>query len=148
MLQCCHLSHGSGRSNLKRSNRLILLIGVFLAAVAFVGIALVLNGGGGSTRTDTPVITKLPTVIATQDITLGTRITEAMLDVQDRNVEGERKATAFQGKDLVIGQIARRTITQGAQLEAADFSTASTGCSQVDVPTGVRAIAVQVDQVS
>ena len=38
MLQWCHLSPGSpGRRTLKRSNRLILLIGLFLAVVAFVG---------------------------------------------------------------------------------------------------------------
>ena len=36
MLEWCHLSHGSGRSQLKRSNRLVLLIGIFLALVAFV----------------------------------------------------------------------------------------------------------------
>ena len=141
----CHTARGD--PNLKRSNRLVLLIGVFLAVIAFVGIAIILNGNG-QTKTDQAVITKLPTVIATQDIPLGTRVTDAMLDVQDRNVEGERKPTAFQGKDLVIGQIARRPITNGAQLEAADFSTASTGCSQVDVPAGFVGMAAQVDQVS
>jgi Flp pilus assembly protein CpaB len=133
---------------LKRSNRLVLLIGVFLAVIAFVGVALTLNGGGSGNNNTPPPITKLPTVIATQDIPLGTRVTDAMLKVEDRNVDGERKQTAFQGKDLVIGQIARRPVTTGAQLEAADFSTASTGCAQVDVPAGFLAIAVQVDQVS
>jgi Flp pilus assembly protein CpaB len=141
---------------LKRSNRLILLIGVFLAVVAFVLVVILLNGfgpGGPSTQ-PTPPPTKLATVIAAQDIPLGTRVTDAMLTVEDRNVDGERKATAFQGKDLVIGQIARRPITKGSQLEQADFSTASTGCSTVDVPgkdaAGTESVgmAVQVDQVS
>ena len=143
---------------MKRSNRLILLIGVFLAVVAFVLVVLVLNGGGGGfgggggPQPTAP--TKLATVIAAQDIPLGTRVTDAMLTVQDRNVDGERKATAFQGKDLVIGQIARRPITKGSQLEQSDFSTASTGCATVDVPgkdaagTESVAMAVQVDQVS
>jgi Flp pilus assembly protein CpaB len=134
---------------LKRSNRLVLLIGVFLAVLAFVGIALFLNtpgGPGGSTPP--PPVTKLPTVIATQDIPLGTRVTDAMLTTQDKNVDGERKSGAFADKGLVIGQIARRPITTGAQLEAADFSTAATGCAQVDVPAGKVAMAVQVDQVS
>jgi Flp pilus assembly protein CpaB len=137
---------------LKRSNRLILLIGVFLAVVAFVGIALALQPSNQPPPTQIP--TKLATVIAAQDIPLGTRVTDAMLTVEDRNVDGERKPTAFQGKDLVIGQIARRPITKGSQLEQADFSTASTGCSTVDVPgkdaAGTESVgmAVQVDQVS
>ena len=137
---------------MKRSNRLILLIGVFLAVVAFVGIALALQPSNQPPPTQIP--TKLATVIAAQDIPLGTRVTDAMLTVEDRNVDGERKPTAFQGKDLVIGQIARRPITKGSQLEQADFSTASTGCSTVDVPgkdaAGTESVgmAVQVDQVS
>jgi Flp pilus assembly protein CpaB len=133
---------------LKRSNRLVLLIGVFLAVLAFVGVALVLNGTSGPNPGTPPPITKLPTVIATQDIPLGTRVTDAMLTTQDKNVDGERKTGAFADKGLVIGQIARRPITTGAQLEAADFSTAATGCAQVDVPAGKVAMAVQVDQVS
>jgi len=136
---------------LKRSNRLILLIGVFLAVVAFVGIALVLNQQ--PTTPTTAIPTKLPTVIATQDIPLGTRVTDAMLRVDTVDVDA-RKTSAFQDKGQVIGQIARRPITTGAQVEQADFSTAATGCSQVDVPAKGTAgnefvgMAVQVDQVS
>ena len=36
---------------MKRSNRLVLLIGVFLAIVAFVGILLLAQGGGGGDET-------------------------------------------------------------------------------------------------
>ncbi len=39
-------------------------------------------------------------------------------------------------------------IKTGAQLEAADFDTSTTGCGVIDVPPAQRAIAVQVDQVS
>lgn len=135
-----------GDPNLKRSNRLVLLIGVFLAVVAFVGIALTLNGGGGNTPQATPA-TKLPTVIAAQDIPLGAVVTKEMLTVADRDIDGQRKTTAFQNAELVIGKIARRPIGNGAQLEAADFVTTG-GLTQIDVPPGMRAYAVQVDQVS
>jgi len=47
-----------------------------------------------------------------------------------------------------IGRVARRPITAGAQLETADFDTSTTGCGTVDVPKGLRAVSVQVDQVS
>ena len=58
---------------MKRSNRLVLLVGVFLAIVAFIGI-LLLSGGGGPKSSTPEVPTELPTVIATQDIPLGTAI--------------------------------------------------------------------------
>jgi pilus assembly protein CpaB len=131
---------------LKRSNRLVLLIGVFLAVVAFVGIALVLQP---TNKIDTPqVATTLPTVVAVQDVPLGTRITDAMLTTVDKKVDTERLPDAFGDKSQVIGKIARTQIGNGGQVTAGDFSTASTGCSQVDVPAGFLGIAVQVDQVS
>jgi Flp pilus assembly protein CpaB len=133
---------------LKRSNRLVLLIGVFLAVVAFVGIALVLNGGGTGPSSPPPPVTQLPTVVAVQDIPLGTRITDAMLTTVDKKVDTERLPDAFGDKSQVIGKIARTQIGNGGQVTAGDFSTASTGCSQVDVPAGFLGIAVQVDQVS
>jgi pilus assembly protein CpaB len=134
---------------LKRSNRLVLLVGVFLAVIAFVGIALLLNGpgGGGGTANPTPP-TVLPAVIAVKDIPLGATVTEDMLTEQPLKVDTERKTTAFSSTKLVVGAIARRKITAGTQLEAAYFDTSSTACSTIDVPTGLRAMAVQVDQVS
>jgi pilus assembly protein CpaB len=133
---------------LKRSNRLVLLVGVFLAVVAFVAIALLLSNGGG-TNTNTPAVpTVLPTVIAVKDIPLGAAVTEDMLTTQDLKIDSERKQTAFQSVKPLVGQIARRKIITGAQLEAADFDTSTTGCGTIDVPAGKRAMAVQVDQVS
>ena len=133
---------------MKRSNRLVLLIGVFLAVIAFVGIALLLGqqGGGGGGGEPKP-ITQLPTVKAAKDIPLGTTITADMLSTETMDVAA-RKNTAFQDASQVIGQIARRKIVTGAQLEAADFSTSETACGTVDVPPTLRAMSVQVDQVS
>jgi len=131
---------------LKRSNRLVLLVGVFLAVIAFVGIALLL--GGNSRQPDQTVVTELPTVIATKDIPLGVTITADMLKVEPRKIDTERKATAFTSAELVIGQVARRPITTGAQLETADFDTSTTGCGTINVPKGLRAMSLQVDQVS
>jgi Flp pilus assembly protein CpaB len=130
---------------LKRSNRLVLLIGVFLAVIAFVGIALLLSGPVNPPKDTVPTV--LRTVIATKDIPLGSTVTADMLKVEDRKID-ERKTTAFTSAELVIGHVARRPITAGAQLETADFDTSTTGCGTVDVPKGQRAISVQVDQVS
>ena len=64
---------------MKRSNRLVLLVGVFLAIVAFVGILLISQGDGRRTVRPLPP-TELPTVIATQDIPLGTAIRADQVD--------------------------------------------------------------------
>ena len=130
---------------MKRSNRLVLLIGVFLAVIAFVGIALLLSGPPKETTPTVP--TQLPTVIATRDINLGVTITADMVTAQTMDV-ANRKATAFGDPSQVIGQIARRPIKANSQLEAADFATGDTGCGTITVPAGMRAISVQVDQVS
>ena len=132
---------------MKRSNRLILLIGVFLAVVAFVGIAVILGGGGGpggpGGAQATPV-TQLNTVVATRDIPLGVAVTTDMVEVQLLPI-GERKAGAFENPGQVVGQIARRPIAQGAHVSAADFIDPP-GAVDIAVPDGMRAVAVQVDQ--
>jgi pilus assembly protein CpaB len=137
---------------LKRSNRLVLLIGVFLAVVAFVGIVLLIGqnngggGGGGGGGTATPPPTQ-PTVFAAKDIALGVTITSDMVTLQDVATPN-RRGDAFGDLGQAIGLVARTPIKQGAQIGAGDFSTASTGCTTVPVPATLRAIAVQVDQVS
>ena len=135
---------------MKRSNRLVLLVGVFLAVVAFVAIVLTMGNSGGPTGgTAVPTAaTILPAVIAIKDIPLGATVTEDMLTTQDLKVDTERKPTAFSSTKLVVGSIARQKIPNGTQLEAAYFSTSSTACGTIDVPPTFRAMAVQVDQVS
>ena len=135
---------------MKRSNRLVLLVGVFLAVIAFVGIALLLGSGGGTnTSNGQPAVpTVLPAVIAVKDIPLGATVTEDMLTTQDLKVDTERKTNAFSSTKLVVGAIARRAIKTGTQLDASYFDTSTTACGTIDVPPTLRAMAVQVDQVS
>jgi len=128
---------------LKRSNRLILLIGVFLAVVAFVLIVILLGGqkeqGPSSTATPQPV----STVIAAQDIPLGATITETMLTTQNLP-PAQRLAGAFQIASQVVGQTARQSVTKGAQITNQTIS----GSNKFEVPEGKRAMSVQVDAVS
>jgi pilus assembly protein CpaB len=131
---------------LKRSNRLVLLVGVFLAVVAFVGIALIL-GQGPTTPGPEAAPKTLPTVKALKDIPLGETVTAEMVTVETMNVDA-RNAGAFQDPSQVIGKIARQKITTGAQLDASDFATSTTGCGTIEVPPTLRAMAIQVDQVS
>jgi len=134
---------------LKRSNRLVLLVGVFLAVVAFVGIVLLVGNQtppNPQPGTGSPPPTQ-PTVFAAKDIGLGVTITSDMVTLQDVATPN-RRGDAFGDLGQAIGQVARTPIKTGAQIGAGDFSTATTGCTTVPVPTGQRAIALQVDQVS
>lgn len=128
---------------MKRSNRLVLLIGIFLAVVAFVLIVLLLGQPGtpNDTRNPTPP-PDLPTVIATQDIPLGATVTEAMLTTetmaQDARVPG-----AFQDPSQAVGQVARQSITSGQQLSSTQFGEQDP--NDFEVPPGQRAMSIQVD---
>jgi Flp pilus assembly protein CpaB len=127
---------------LKRSNRLILLIGVFFAIVAFIGIVFIVQGNRSPSGPS--VATELPTVFAAKPITLGSEITADMLQVTTTKVT-ERDPTAFASPSLLLGKIAGKDIPQGKQLTADDFNRGGNQAS-VTVPAGMRAIAITVDQ--
>ncbi len=129
---------------MKRSNRLILLIGIFLAVVAFGGILLLTTNGGSGGQSTTP--TTASVVYTKVDVALGTKLTADMLE--PREIQLSQKAPdAFVDTGLVVGKKVARNVAAGTQLTQSDF--ASNGqIGTLDVPKGERAIAVQVDQVS
>jgi pilus assembly protein CpaB len=132
---------------LKRSNRLVLLVGVFLAIVAFVGILLLVRSPGGENG-PAKAPTDGPVVVATADIPLSTRIAADQVTVKTVPLTGI-SAGAFTDPSQVIGQIARQPIASGAQITATTLNGGLTGTViDVQVPVGQRAIAVRVDQIS
>jgi len=134
---------------LKRSsNRLILLIGIFLAAVVAVGVMFLLSGqpsGGGGTG-PTPPPAKAATVVAARDIPLGVTVTLAMVTTQEILV-ADRVAGALGDKGAAVGQVARQSITAGQQISALHFLDQGS-TSRLECPAGLSCIAVQVDQLS
>lgn len=130
---------------MKRSNRLVLLIGVFLAIVAFVGI-LLLQGGPKTNPSEVP--TTANTVIAKTDIPLGTQITADQVEVQVKNLT-DRDADAFGDVSQVLGKTVREPVVAGAAITARTLSGGAAGqILDIQVPEGMRAITVQVDQVT
>jgi Flp pilus assembly protein CpaB len=132
---------------LKRSNRLVLLIGVFLAIVAFVGILVTMQGGPSDDPANQPPPTELPTVVAAADIPLGSRIQAEDLELQTLAVDA-RNAGAFQDTSQVVGQIARTAVTDGQQVTTATLEGATSTIEDIDCPATLVCMAVQVDQVS
>lgn len=133
---------------MKRSNRLIMLIGLFLAVVAFVGIIFVLGSGGGGNNQPGIDATKTTMVVAAADIPLGTTITEDLVETQDVKTT-ELPAGAYKTEAEVIGRAVTTQLTKGQLVDANAFSqtTVNTDIGRL-LDTGRRAMSIQVDQVS
>jgi len=130
---------------LKRSNRLVLLVGIFLAILAG---ALVLMWGGGRGGDVTPVApTTTPVVIAAKDIPLGAKILADSLTTKDIPI-ADKPADSFTDISFVIGQTARQAVSQDQLITSAILSGGSGQIQTIDCPTGLVCMAVQVDQVS
>ncbi len=132
---------------MKRSNRLVLLVGVFLAIVAFVGILLLVRTPPTDNATNKPPVDG-PVVVAAADIPLSTRIKAEQVKTITLPLTSI-SAGAFTDPSQVIGQIARQPVATGAQITATTLNGGQTGTIiNVQVPVGQRAIAVRVDQIS
>ncbi|HEX7431087.1 MAG TPA: SAF domain-containing protein, partial [Candidatus Limnocylindrales bacterium] len=114
---------------MKRSNRILILVGILLAVVAFVGVIALSNkgggGGGGSSATPTPTLeATTPVVIAAKDIALGQTITNDMVTVQQVTVSQAAAygSDIFSSVDQVRDKIAATDIKKGDPLhDGIDF---------------------------
>jgi Flp pilus assembly protein CpaB len=127
---------------LRRSSRLVLLLGAFLAVLTFVVVLLISSsGGGGGTAEPTPP-SELPTVVAAADIPLGIVVTADMVETKKLAVAA-RDADSLGDVSQAIGKIARKPITAGGQVHTSDFATTTV---QLAVPAGKRAFALEVNE--
>jgi Flp pilus assembly protein CpaB len=129
---------------LKRSNRLVLLIGILLALVAFGGVIVLFNSRPAPAST---APTELPTVYAKVNIPLGTVLTTDMVEARNQSV-AVRAADAYGDVGDVVGKTVRTEVKAGERLSPADFQAGAGGGQDVAhlLDPGLRAIAVQVDQ--
>ncbi len=131
---------------MKRSNRLILLIGIFLAVVAFVLILITLQGNGTTTdQTSTPTTAKI--VVAATDIPLGSKITADMLTTKEVAI-ADKQPNGFGDPSAVIGQTARAGVTAGQAITTDVTNPNANGLTSLEVPAGKVGIPLQVDQVT
>ena len=130
---------------MKRSNRLVLLVGVFLAVIAFVGVLLLSQ----QRPVDRPnEATTQTVVVAAEDISLGTVIEEDMLateDVADRRQPSRAPTTT--PRRWSARSPARRS-SRASRSRRRSRLRASTVTTQIDTPAGYRAMSVMVDQMS
>ena len=133
---------------MKRSNRLILLIGFFLAAVAFVGIVLLLGSGGGGGGTE-PDATKTTIVVTTADIPLGTTLTDRPRHHAGGQDRARSPLARSRSRARSIGRTVTTQLTKGQLVNANAFSTTTVNPDIARLlDPGRRAMSIQVDQVS
>ena len=130
---------------MKRSNRLVLLIGVFLAVVAFVGVIVLAGGNKDNGGSNAPVTTG-PVVVATADIGLSTKVRADQVTVQTLPLTAILPG-AFQDTSQVVGKVVRQAVASGGQLTTETFGGGNSALD-IQTPKGMRSIAVQVDQVT
>ena len=131
---------------MRRTSRLVLLLGVFLAALVFV-VILLGSRPGGSTDPNTAVAsapTQLLTVVAVSDIPLGTIVTTGMLTTKTLAVN-LREGNVYGDPSQAIGKTTRTAILAGAQVHSSDFQNRAV---PLTVPAGRRAMAITVSQLT
>ena len=130
---------------MRRTSRLILLLGIFLAALTFVVIIVLFQtpgGPGGPAASQAP--TDRSVVVATVDIPLGTVVTADMVQKQTMSAT-VALPNAFADPSQVIGQTNKQTITAGQQVTSDQFAT---GGGTLTVPVGKRAFVIPVTELT
>jgi pilus assembly protein CpaB len=131
----------------RRSNRLVILVGVLLAVLAFVGIVVLLNQGGGPTGPEEDP--RETVLVATEDIALGDPVTPEL--VEEQLVDPEAVVpTPLRSTSQVNGQPALFAIQAGAQVtaEAVGLGEGQIIDLSARLEPGEKAIAIQVDRVT
>jgi Flp pilus assembly protein CpaB len=131
---------------LKRSNRLVLLIGIFLALVAFMLIAFVAQPGSGGKIGPTAAPTTTRVVVAARNVALGVTFAEG--DVTLKDVPLPAPVDSYLDTSSVVGQVARATVTSGQLITSAVINGGQGQVTNIEVPPGRVAMSIKVDQVS
>ncbi len=125
---------------MKRSNRLILLIGFFLAAAAFVGVVMLLGSGGGTP----PEPTTTTYIVAARDIPFGATVTADMIETKEVRIT-EMPDGAYTLPADAIGQTTTDTVLKGRKIGPQTFSTVTVNPDIARLlNAGRRAMSIQV----
>ena len=130
---------------MKRSNRLIILVGVLLAVVAFVAIIAFLNQRQQpAADVEPPMETVL---VAARDIAIGETVTGDA--VEDREIEPDAvEPDALRDISQLRDRVALFAVPQDAQITESIFGQAGVGAVDIEgqLRSGEKAVAFQVDR--
>ncbi len=128
---------------MKRSNRLVILVGVLLAVLAFVLVVVLLNGQNGPNVAQETLKTKV--LVAKQAIQIGEAVTPEMvemIEVDPNAVDG----TALHDPSQVGGRPALVNVAARSQVNLETFGVGKGIDIQQQLKPGEKAIALQVDR--
>lgn len=131
---------------MKRSNRLVILVGVLLAVLAFVAIVILLN----QRTEETPEAEVTQTVlVATEDIEIGDEVTPDKVEARDIPPDAAQ-GTPLTDPSAVSGQPAVFPIPAGSQVTGEAIGIGNR--LAVNIPAllnpGEKAVTFQVDRVT
>lgn len=131
---------------MKRSNRLVILVGVLLAVLAFVAVVILLNQRDEPTAPEEEA--RATVLVATRDIAIGDEVTPDDVEVAEIDPEAV-SGTALVDPSQLANRVALREVPAGAQVNVEVFGQLS---GTVDIVSqlqpGEKAIAIQVDRVT
>jgi Flp pilus assembly protein CpaB len=130
----------------KRSNRLVILVGVLLAVLAFVGIVVLL---GRPSSNNPAVATTVKVLVAKADIAIGDAVTPDKVTVKDVLPDAV-SGTRFSDPSQLTGSPALYPIAKDQQVsqESVGLGQRATVCITCQLQPGEKAIAFQVDRVT
>lgn len=129
---------------MRRTSRLVLLLGVFLAALVFVVILLGSKPGDQTSTGPSAPPTQLATLMALQDIPLGTVVTQEMFTNRTMAVD-LREANVYGDASQAVGKTTRMAIAAGGQVHSSDFQDRAV---PLTVPTGRRAMTISINEMT
>jgi Flp pilus assembly protein CpaB len=132
----------------KRSNRLVILVGVLLAVLAFVAIVILLNQNRGGTGEPTEPTTET-VLVATQDIAIGDPVTPDAVEEQAIDPEAVIQSP-LRSTTAVAGQAALFPIPAGSQVTAEAIGLGDQRRVNIaaQLEPGEKAVTFQVDRVT
>lgn len=131
---------------MKRSNRLVILVGVLLAVLAFVGIVVLLGRPATTTVVEKQTVKVL---VAKADLAIGDSVTPDKVEVKEVD-PGAVSGTRFADPSQLTGSPALFPIGAGQQVseESVGLGTGANICISCQLQPGEKAIAFQVDRVT
>lgn len=132
---------------MKRSNRVVILVGVLLAILAFVAIVILLNSRPAANTPTEP--TTATVLVAIDEIPIGTEVTPELVDERQVDLDA-----VLDGALRDPSQLADRTtlfaVPAGSQVTEAAFGSGATSIVDIEgqLQAGEKAIAIQLDPVT
>jgi Flp pilus assembly protein CpaB len=132
----------------KRSNRLVIFVGVLLAILAFVGIVILLNSQNTGPTSGGQSL-KVTVLIARQDIKIGDPVTPDKVQEVQVDPSGV-SGTPIGSASAVAGQQSLFNVPKGSQVSQEDIGGGSGPTNHIaaQLKPGEKAIAFQVDAVT